>query len=77
MTVGGQHSFKRWRSSTRGGAYVGESLAATDVLTLVRLLTGVRTDMDRQSTSLNEALSASWGHTRVRSLVGVYPVVSL
>jgi hypothetical protein len=40
--------------------YIGESLATANMLTLVRLFARMRTDVNCQGTSLNEALSASW-----------------
>ncbi len=43
----------------------------------LRLLAGVRRDVHRQGTPLDETLSASWRGARVRPLVGVYPVVPL
>jgi hypothetical protein len=47
------------------------------VLTLVRLLAGVRSDMDCERAPLNEALSATRGVAGVWALIGVYPVMSL
>jgi hypothetical protein len=47
------------------------------VLTLVRLLAGVGSDVYGQGTPLDEALSASRSRARVWPLVGMDPVVSL
>lgn len=63
--------------SFRWETYIGETLAATNMLTLVRLLTSVRTNVDCQCTALNETLATSGCSTRVRSLVCVYTVMSL
>lgn len=47
------------------------------MLALVRLLSRVCPDVHRQGTALDEAFSATGDVARVRSLVGVYAVVSL
>lgn len=47
------------------------------MLTLVWLLSSVCSDMNGQSTPLNKALPATWDRARIRSLIGVYPVVPL
>lgn len=44
---------------------------------MVRLFTSVGAGMDSQGTPLDETLSAAIEGALVRSLVGVYPVVSL
>lgn len=43
----------------------------------MRLLASVRADVYRQGTALNEALAAPWCLAGVRSLIGVYAVMSL
>jgi hypothetical protein len=58
-------------------AYIRESLAASDVLALVRLLASVRPDVDCQCTPLDEALTTPRRAAGVWPLVGVYPVVPL
>lgn len=57
--------------------YIREPFPATHMLALVWLLTSVCPDVDRESTSLNEALPASWRRAGVRTLIGVNPVVPL
>jgi len=61
----------------RVGTYVRKALSTSVVLALMRLLSGVRSNMNGQSTSLNEALTASLLIALIRSFVGVYPVMSL
>jgi hypothetical protein len=56
---------------------IREALAAANMLALMRFLTSVRSDVDCERTSLDEALSASRRHTGVGPLVRMYPVVSL
>lgn len=43
----------------------------------MRLLSSVGPDMDRKGTSLDEAFHATGCHARIRSLVGVDPIMSL
>ena len=47
------------------------------MLTLVWLLSSVSSDVNGQGTPLNEALPAAGDRARIRSLIGMYPVVSL
>lgn len=42
--------------------HVRESFSTADVLALMRLLTSVSADMNRQRASLDEALATSWCH---------------
>jgi hypothetical protein len=51
--------------------YIGEPLATANMLTLVRLFARMRSNMNCQGTSLNEALPASKCQTGVRPLVRV------
>jgi hypothetical protein len=59
------------------GTDVGEALSAAHVLTLVRLLARVCSDMHCEGASLDEALSAAGGVARIWALIGVYPVMPL
>jgi hypothetical protein len=47
------------------------------MLTMVRLLSRVSSDVHGQCTALNKALAAAGGSTRVWTLIGVYPLVPL
>lgn len=58
-------------------AYIGESLAAANMLALVWFLAGVRTNVDSQRASLDEALSTTMRQACIRTFIGVYAVVSL
>lgn len=58
-------------------SYVRETLAAAKVLALVRLLAGVRANVNSQSAALDKALSAARDGARIGALVCVYPIVSL
>lgn len=71
-------AFTRMDSSMpRQTRRVGEPLAASNMLALVRLLPRVGADVDGQGASLDEGLAAAGCRTRVRALVGVNAVVSL
>lgn len=65
-----------WKEE-RKATHVGEPLAASNMLALVRLLPRVGADVDGQGASLDEGLAAAGCRTRVRALVGVNAVVSL
>jgi hypothetical protein len=57
--------------------YIGETFATTDMLAVVRLLTRVGSNMNCQSTPLDEALAATWSHARIWSLVRMNSIMSL
>jgi hypothetical protein len=56
---------------------IREPLSTPNVLALMWLFTSVSTDVNSQRTPLNEALAATWGHARVRSLICVDSIMSL
>lgn len=58
-------------------AYIGESLTAAGMLTLVRLLTGMYAQVNRQSVALNEALPAARAVASIRALVVMKFVMSM
>lgn len=58
-------------------SYVRETLAAAEVLALVRLLTGVSADVNSQSAALDEALVTAGDGAGVGALVAVDSVVAL
>lgn len=60
-----------------GGSYVRETLATVHERTLVRLVSCMGSAMDRQSTALDEGLVAWFVITGIRTLVGMYAIVSL
>jgi len=64
-------------SLQRLSSYIRESLSTPDMLALMRLFSGMGSDVNRQSTSLNEAFPAARCHARVRSFIRVNPIVSL
>lgn len=59
------------------GTHVREALSASKVRALMRLLSGMRPDVNCECASLDETLPTSRRHTRVWSLIGMYPVVTL
>ena len=61
----------------KADTYVGKSFATPFLLAVVRFFAGVRANMNRQCTPLNEALPAALGHARVRSFIGVDSEMSL
>lgn len=64
-------------TSHAGSTHVGETLSTPKVGALMGLLARVGADVDGKCAPLDEALPAPRSHTRVRSLIGVYSVVSL
>lgn len=63
-----------WRT---GQTHIREAFATANMLTLVRLLAGVRSDMNGQGTPLDEALTTTRSRASVWALIGVNTVVPL
>lgn len=59
------------------GTDIREAFSTSNVTTLMRLLPCVGSNVDSQSTSLDEALATLGCHARVWPLVGVNSIVSL
>ncbi len=57
-------------------SYVREAPAAVHILALMRLLAGVSSNVNNQGAALDEALAAADTRARVRTLIGVDPVVA-
>ena len=75
LQVGGERGNlnKEWTNST----YVGKSFPTTYMLTLVRFLSSMCSDMYRQSATLNEAFPTARPAARVRPFIRMDSIVSL